>query len=658
VSVKGVVSLFMLMMMLLVLATPVVRAQAPPAQPAAGDEQRWKAEHDAGLNATQQGLYSQAVRSFQAAIAEAEKFGATDLRLAQSVSGMAQAYLQEGSLAAAERRFQQALAIYEKAAGPSHPNVALPLNGLATLNRLRGRFAEAARLARRSLDILEGAYGAQHPNVAIGQNNLAMILRLRGDYSEARLLSERSLAILEKALGPDHVNVAIGLNNLVLAYLPQGDYAGAESLARRALSIFEKTPAAGTSNVLQSLENLAEICRELGKYDESEQLYRRVLSVRWAGGNEVIPVLEKLADVLNLAFFDMSRPEAEEALQAAPGWSGLGVDLYVAMVRALRDRALTTAPERVIRRAMEAFPDSLEARYELARGYAETHRYQTALDALEQALLVPASTSADPGRDRYLRSRIHEEIARMQGLLSQPDEALGHLKTAIELDPANAHAFVALGDLYLKLDRPEDAAEQYALAVLLNGGDAAAYYGIAEVNRRLGRYPQAVMAADRALEIDARDTRSSYVRAAALLRDGRREEGEMELERYRALEANDRDAEVRERTIPVKLREAAAGLDDGRGDRALEILREAAGAYPDSAALQLHLGLAQSRSGRHRDAIATFQATIERGQSQDAFLVHLNLAREYEVVGETRASRLHRLLYLQRYDAFLKNKRR
>jgi tetratricopeptide (TPR) repeat protein len=644
------------LLLLTLVSAPAFPAQGLQTQAPLANEQRWKAAHDAGLKAIEQGFHTQAVQAFQMAAGEAEKFGSTDSRLAESISGMAQAYLLQSNFAAAEHQFQQARAIYEKGDGPNHPNVALVLNSLATLHRLRENYAEAAALSRRSLTILEKAYGADHPNVAIAQNNLAMILRLDGGYEEARLLSERSLSILEKTLGPEHVNVAISLNNLVLAYLLQKDFGKAEPLARRSLSIFEKT-GTGTPNLLQSLENLAEVCRELGKYDESEKLYRRVLSLRWGGGADVVPVLEKFANLLSLAFFDVSLKEAQKTFKAAPGWSGITVDLYVAMGRAMRDLGLSEEPEDVMLRAIKAFPDSLKARYELAQVYAETHRYQAALDTLDNANKVQGS--ADPRRERQFRSLIYEEIARMHVFLFQFNEALRNLTTALDLDPGNAHAFVALGDLYLKLDKPEDAATQYAQAILLTGGTAASYYGAAEVNRRLGRYAQAVRAADRALEINSRDTKSSYIRSLALLRDGHQGDGEIELQRFRKLEANDRDEGGRARTILVTLHTATARFENGEEDAALEIVGEAIHSYPDSASLQLNLGIIQSRLGRHREAIKTFQALIDQGlQDPDYFLHHLGLSREYEILGDMKASQLHRLLYLQKYDAFLQKKRK
>jgi tetratricopeptide (TPR) repeat protein len=575
-------------------------------------EQRWKAAHEAGMNATEEGLYSQAVNSFRIAIEEAEKFGSTDPRLAQSI------------------------------------------NSLAAAQRLSGNYGEAIALSRRSLAILEKAYGAEHPNVAISQNNLALTLRLHGDYDEARALSERSLSIFEKALGPRDVNVAITLNNLVQVYLLQKKYDAAEPLARRSLSILERAPETVTSNLLQSLENLAQVCRELGKYDESEQLYRSVLSVRWGAGSDIIPILDRFAEVLDLAFIDKDLKEAQEAFQAAPGWNGIGLDLYILMAGALRDRGLSTEPEDVLRRAIQRFPDSLEARYALAQVYAEAHKWQAALDTLQDTTKV--KRSGDPGRDRYVRSRIYQEISGMHVNLFQFNEALSNFQTAIALDPGNARALVDLGDLYLRTDKLEDAAAQYAQAILLTGGDAAAYYGIAEANRRLGRYPQAVVAADKALGINPRDAKSSYVRSLALLRDGHREEGETELERFERLEAIERDEAIRGRAIPVALRTAFTKLEERQGEAAIQVLREAIHTYPDSPSLQLNFGIIQSRLGMHQDALKTFQAMSDQG-FQDYFLAHMNLSREYEALGDRKASQLHRLIYLQKFDAFLNRRK-
>ena len=53
----------------------------------------------------------------------------------------------------AERLFKRALAIWEKAHGPDHPNVAATLAGLAKLYRITNRIAEAEKLEQRAAKI-------------------------------------------------------------------------------------------------------------------------------------------------------------------------------------------------------------------------------------------------------------------------------------------------------------------------------------------------------------------------------------------------------------------------------------------------------------------------------------------------------------------------
>ena len=68
----------------------------------------------------------------------------------------------------------------------------------------QGNYPEAISLAEKVLAIYEKAYGPDHPEVAKGQGNLAALYNLRGNYTKAFPLFQRAIAILEKSLGPDH----------------------------------------------------------------------------------------------------------------------------------------------------------------------------------------------------------------------------------------------------------------------------------------------------------------------------------------------------------------------------------------------------------------------------------------------------------------------
>ena len=78
--------------------------------------------------------------------------------------------------------------------------------------------AEAEQLYRRALAIFERAYGPEHYELAANYNNLAAIYQAQGKGAEAERLYRRALAIKEKVLGPDHPDVAMTLNNLGSAY--------------------------------------------------------------------------------------------------------------------------------------------------------------------------------------------------------------------------------------------------------------------------------------------------------------------------------------------------------------------------------------------------------------------------------------------------------
>ncbi|RMD97877.1 MAG: tetratricopeptide repeat protein, partial [Deltaproteobacteria bacterium] len=85
---------------------------------------------------------------------------------------------------------------------------ALSLNNLALLFKVQGEYAAARPLYERALAIYEKALGPDHPNLALTLHNLAVLFEVQGEYAAARPLYERALAIYEKALGPDHPNLA------------------------------------------------------------------------------------------------------------------------------------------------------------------------------------------------------------------------------------------------------------------------------------------------------------------------------------------------------------------------------------------------------------------------------------------------------------------
>jgi CHAT domain-containing protein len=226
-------------------------------------------------NSSEAGQTGNYVLSWQSATAE-------DLELAEAekLNQQVMQLYRQGQYAAAIPLAQSALAIFEKALGSNHPDVAAGLNNLAELYRAMGNYSAAEPLFQRSLAIREQVLGPDHPDVATGLNNLAELYRAMGNYSAAEPLYQRSLGIQEKVLGPDHPNVANSLNNLALLHQARGNYSTAEPLFQRSLAIWEKALGSEHPLVALSLNNLAELYRLMGNYNTAESLHQRTLAIR------------------------------------------------------------------------------------------------------------------------------------------------------------------------------------------------------------------------------------------------------------------------------------------------------------------------------------------------------------------------------------------
>ena len=90
------------------------------------------------------------------------------------------------------------MAIFEKALGPDHPQVAAILNRLGLLYGAQGKYGEAEPLYKRLLAILEKALGPEHPYVADNLENYAALLRETGRTTEAAQMEARAKAIRAK----------------------------------------------------------------------------------------------------------------------------------------------------------------------------------------------------------------------------------------------------------------------------------------------------------------------------------------------------------------------------------------------------------------------------------------------------------------------------
>jgi tetratricopeptide (TPR) repeat protein len=273
----------------------------------------------AGAYLHDRGRYTDAKPLCERALAIFEKaLGPEHPDVASGLNELAVLYKTQGQYTKAERLYGRALAIWEKALGPEHPYVANGLINLAELYRAQGQYAKAEPLYGRALAISEKALGPEDPNVAASLNTLADLYRAQGQYAKAEPLYQRALAIWEKALGLEHPYVATSLNNLALLYVNQGQYAKAEPLYGRALAIFEKALGPEHPDVARSLTNLAGLYRAQSQYAKAEPLYGRALAIfEKALGPEHLDVATILSNLAVLYNNQGQYEDAEPLLQRA-----------------------------------------------------------------------------------------------------------------------------------------------------------------------------------------------------------------------------------------------------------------------------------------------------------------------------------------------------
>ena len=489
------------------------------------------------------------------------------------------------------------------------------------------------------------------------QNDAGLQALQQGRYPEAAQLF---LASVQKAtkFGPEDYRLAQSLNGLAQAYRLQGNIGDAESLARRSLAILEKVLGPEHAGVLQSLENLAPAVAALGSLVEAGRLYQRILSIRCSEPSgpvslNAVQTLENFAAVLSLGYFrDAELGQALKEYRKTLAQAPLNKDVYAVMRDGLLGLTLVSEAEAVMQRAVQAFPDSRQVRYELAEFYLKSEKFSRAIEVFEEASRLKGPP--DPAADRLQRSLMHQRIGEMNEMLFRFDDALSAYRTALEINPDNIASHLALGGLYLQRDLVDKALAEYNRVTSTHFESADAHYGLAEANLRLGRFAESAAAAEKALTIDPKHQRSRYVRAVALIRAGRSEEGQNALEEYLRANADLQAEERRVRSLASSSGSVVAKLAEGEYEEAIRQLRERIDAEPGAAGLYLELGLIQSRMGWHMEAVRTFQTMI--GMGLDGFLVHRNLYLQYEILGNTSASQHHRVIYLQKYDALLKLK--
>jgi len=498
---------------------------------------------------------------------------------------------------------------------------------------------------------------------------------LLGTFAPSDLRQEFQAAL--SGLKPGQVSPAlrIGREFFLLQLVPPGDgewtkenaagldqldkkrYANAAASFLKAVQLAEKF-GADDDRLGESLNGLAEAYRLQENYAGAASVYRRVLAIRWGapsnkGNAAVADLVDRFADVVSLAYFRGARfREALTKYQADLNKTPASEALYLAMTGILVKAELTAEAADVMQLALRAFPDSRRLRYKEAEMYRDSGKMQKALETFQQASQMKAPSTMTADRDRAQLSFIYQRMGGINTDLTAFDAAAAAYKKSLELSPENADARIALGDTYLRRGQHKEAIAEYNRVLTAHPDNALPHYRIADASLQMGDFTGAAAAAAKALKIDPQLRKARYVSAMALIRTGRVEEGQKELEEYRKEEADAQSQTNDLRDILVSDRGASALVLGGQGEEAIAMFRKSIEAHPRASSLRLNLGVAFELLGRPRDAVATLQALLESGISED-FLIYKALTRAFTTLQDEKSGQKVGALYVRKIDAAL-----
>jgi CHAT domain-containing protein/Tfp pilus assembly protein PilF len=244
------------------------------------------AEQVAGLRAQRQGARHWQAINARFKIADWQRFAkvpAADraaIVQARGLNALGSRLLSWGRSREAEKRLQEAQAIFLEVLGEHHPETARSYNEVARFLEKQGKHGDALSLHRRALAIRLKVFGEQHPYTATSYNNVAFCLDKQGKHHEALPLHRRALAIRCLVLGEMHPDTAISYSNVAFSLDSQGKRVEALPLFQRALAIFSKALGEHHPYTATSFNNVAHCLLGLGRYAEALPLFQRALAVR------------------------------------------------------------------------------------------------------------------------------------------------------------------------------------------------------------------------------------------------------------------------------------------------------------------------------------------------------------------------------------------
>lgn len=222
-----------------------------------------------------------------------------------------------GRMAEAEQLYLSALAEAEKL-GDSNPRLASVLDDLAYVYHRKGDLEKAIGFSQRALAIDEQA--SKPDPIRIGRDLTSLVIYDGQNPAEAERYTQRLLELVEASPELDDVHRVLFLRSAATFYQRQGRNVEAETLLKRALQIDENSPR--QDEIYEIRAELASLYANEGKPEEAEKILRDTIKAQAADGKSASHDYSVPFDLMRLArqFKDEGKlEESEESYNRAIG---------------------------------------------------------------------------------------------------------------------------------------------------------------------------------------------------------------------------------------------------------------------------------------------------------------------------------------------------
>jgi tetratricopeptide (TPR) repeat protein len=186
----------------------------------------------------------------------------------------------QGNYAAAEKLYDQVLAVQQQVLGDAHPDTLRTRHNLAWGMAYQERYAEAELVHRQVLADRRRVLGDDHPDTLDTRLRLAQVIAKQDRYEEAERLYQELIIDQRRVLGSDHPDTLDARHALAEVIAAQRKHEDAERLHRHVLADRQKLLGSEHPETLESGHALAEVIAAQSRHKEAELLHRQVLTDR------------------------------------------------------------------------------------------------------------------------------------------------------------------------------------------------------------------------------------------------------------------------------------------------------------------------------------------------------------------------------------------